>query len=357
MSKARQLADNGAAISNRNLIINGAMNVAQRSTSVSGLGADANAYQTVDRWRFLTNGTAGRYTLSQATDAPSGFGFSTKIDVTTADTSIAAGEYFFFRQLLEGQDLQQLNKGTSDAKKITVSFFVKGNANATYLVELEDADNGRLNSQTFNVTTSWTKIVKTFTADTTGALDNDNANSFNLGFWLHAGSTFTSGTHAAGWLSNATTGNRVPSSITSIFDSTDREFYITGIQMEIGEHATPFEHKTFGKDLVESRRYYTTHEFSGQEFVNIEANTATHKFCGFPLPGNMRTTPSVTLPSGMTGGAVSGLTGTVSAVTVTSTQENRCAFRVTMSEATGTARAVHHCDTFDADVATMDAEL
>ena len=357
MSKARQLADNGLATSNRNMIINGAMNVAQRSTSVSGLGADANAYQTVDRWRFLTGNTAGRYTLSQATDAPSGFGFSTKIDVTTADTSIAAGEYFFFRQLLEGQDLQQLNKGTSDAKKITVSFFVKGNANATYLVELEDADNGRLNSQTFNVTTSWTKIVKTFTADTTGALDNDNANSFNLGFWLHAGSTFTSGTHAAGWLSNATTGNRVPSSNTSIFDSTDREFYITGIQMEIGEHATPFEHKTFGKDLAESRRYYTTHEFSGQEFVNIEANTATHKFCGFPLPGNMRTTPSVTLPSGMTGGAVSGLTGTVSAVTVTSTQENRCAFRVTMSEATGTARAVHHCDTFDADVATMDAEL
>jgi len=293
MSKARQLADNGLATSNRNMIINGAMNVAQRSTSVSGLGADANAYQTVDRWRFLTGNTAGRYTLSQATDAPSGFGFSTKIDVTTADTSIAAGEYFFFRQLLEGQDLQQLNKGTSDAKKITVSFFVKGNANATYLVELEDADNSRLNSQTFNVTSSWTKIVKTFTADTTGALDNDNANSFNLGFWLHAGSTFTSGTHAAGWLSNATTGNRVPSSNTSIFDSTDREFYITGIQMEIGEYATPFEHKTFGQDLAECQRYYFKFlEGNNQEIGVGWYYSSSHISFMFQYPTTMRATPT-----------------------------------------------------------------
>jgi len=263
MTKAAELAKMGEVLTNsqiggrRNIAYNGGQQIAQRSTSVTGLGADANAYQTVDRWKFLTNGTAGRYTLSQSTDTPNGFGFSTKIDVTTADTSIAAGEFFFFRQLLEGQDVQQLKKGTSDAEKVTVSFFVKGNANATYLVELEDADNGRLNSQTFNVTTSWTRVIKTFTADTTGALDNDNANSFNLGFWLHAGSTYNGGTHTSNtWASNATTANRVPSGNTSIFDSTDREFYITGIQMEVGEQATPFEHRSLGEELGLCERYF-----------------------------------------------------------------------------------------------------
>ena len=302
MSKARQLADNGAATPNRNLIINGAMTVAQRNTSVSGLGADNNDYETVDRWRFLTGNTAGRYTLSQATDTPSDFSFSTKIDVTTADTSIAAGEYFFFRQLLEGKNVQQLNKGTSDAKKITVSFYVKGNANATYLVELEDADNSRLNSQTFNVTSSWTKIVKTFTADTTGALDNDTANSFNLVFWLHAGSTYTSGTHSSNtWASNVSA-NRVPSSNTSIFDSTDREFYITGIQMEIGEYATPFEHKSFIQDLEECYRYYHNSYVPGTypgaaNALNADCTLQTAWNDGnapFPhFPKEMRGAPSV----------------------------------------------------------------
>ena len=144
MSKAAELANligninAGGGGVNRNVIINGNMSVAQRNTSVTGLGADANAYQTVDRWRFLTANTAGRYTLSQDADSPEGFGPSTKIDVTTADTSIAAGEYFFFRQLLEGQNVQQFKKGTSSAVPITVSFYVKGNANATYLVDVRN---------------------------------------------------------------------------------------------------------------------------------------------------------------------------------------------------------------------------
>jgi len=262
MSKAAELANligninAGGGGVNRNVIINGAMNVAQRSTSVTGLGADANTYQTVDRWRFLTGSTAGRYTLSQDTDSPEGFGSSTKIAVTTADTSIAAGEYFFFRQLLEGQNVQQFKKGTSSAVPITVSFYVKGNANATYLVELEDADNSRLNSQTFNVTTSWTRVTKTFVADTTGVLDNDNANSFNLVFWLHAGSTYTGGTHTSNTWAGNVAANRVPSGNTSIFDSTSRTFFITGVQMEVGQNATEFEHEPYGVTKNKCLRYY-----------------------------------------------------------------------------------------------------
>ena len=358
MSKARQLADNGAATPNRNMIINGAMNVAQRGTSTTGIGI-TSGYFTVDRVKYFHGSgtdTAGRLTMTQTADGPSGFANCLKLACTTADTSIASDEQVILQvNLIEGQNLQRIKKGTSDAEEITVSFYVKGNASATYCCEVFDLDNSRQASKTFAVTTSWNRIELTFPADTTGAYDDDNAASFVLNIWIHAGSNYTSGTLSQTWTSN-TAANRAVG-ISSFFDSTDRTFFLTGVQMEVGSSATPFEHKPFGQDLAESRRYYTTHEFSGQEFVNIEANTATHKFCGFPLPGNMRTTPTVTLPSGMTGGAVSGLTGTVSAVTVTSTQETRCAFRVTMSEATGTARAVHHCDTFDADVATIDAEL
>ena len=302
MTKAAELAKMGEVLTNgqiggrRNIIYNGGQQIAQRSTSETGLGADANAYQTVDRWRFLTGSTAGRYTLSQSTDAPNGFGFSTKIDVTTADTSIAAGEFFFFRQLLEGQDLQQLKKGTSDAEKVTVSFYVKGNANATYLVELEDADNGRLNSQTFDVTTSWTRVVKTFTADTTGVLDNDNANSFNLVFWLHAGSTYNGGTHTSNtWASNATTANRVPSGNTSIFDSTDREFYITGIQMEVGSQATPFEHRSFGEELALCQRYYAENNIA-KYTLNVIRQADNLKRGNIQFPTVMRASPSCAFP-------------------------------------------------------------
>ena len=321
MSKAAELAKwgevstNGQVSGRRNIVINGAMNVAQRSASVTGLGADANAYQTVDRFRFLTANTAGRYTVTQTADGPSGIANCTKIDVTTADTSIAAGEYFFFRQLFEGQDVQQLKKGTSDAEKITVSFYVKGNANATYLVELEDGDNSRLNSQTFNVTTSWTRVVKTFTADTTGALDDDNANSFNLGFWLHAGATYTGGTYASNtWASN-TAANRVPSDNTSIFDSTDRTFFITGVQMEVGSVATPFEHRSFGEELQLCNRYFSSsYAYGTAAGSNVGTGTSTATPIGHmsrggshnPLgqyiqPTPMRASPTIVIYNPVTG--------------------------------------------------------
>ena len=117
---------------NRNLIINGAMKVAQRGTSSTGLGASAG-YFTVDRYNSAFSGTAGRLTMTQDSSAPSGFANSVKLDVTTADTSVAAGEYFIFQQRIEGQNLQQFAKGTSDAKPFAVSFYVKGNASATYV--------------------------------------------------------------------------------------------------------------------------------------------------------------------------------------------------------------------------------
>ena len=261
MTKAAELAKMGEVLTNsqiggrRNLLFNGAMQVAQRATSVTGLGADGSTYNTLDRFKNVVGSTAGRFTQTQTADGPSGFANCLKIDVTTADTSIASGEYFILGQYLEGQDVQQLKKGTSDAEKVTVSFYVKGNASATYTLELEDSDNSRLNSQEFSVTTDWTRVTKTFVADTTGAFDDDNAVSLRLNIWLHAGSNFTGGTHTDNvW---HTTGNqRVGDNQTSIFDSTDRTFFLTGLQMEIGSQATPFEHRSFAEELALCQRYF-----------------------------------------------------------------------------------------------------
>jgi len=260
MSKAAELAaliGSQTAQSNRNLIINGAMNVAQRGTSSTGVGAaGASGYHNLDRYRIAFSSTAGALTMTQSavTDLP-GFANCMKFDCTTADTSIAAAEFFLVQQRFEGQNVQLLKKGTSSAEPITVSFYVKGNANATYTVELADADNGRLNSQEFSVTTSWTRVSKTFVGDTTGTLDDDNAHSFQCNIWIHAGSTYTGGTHTSNvW--HTATNQRIGENATSFYDSTDRTLEITGWQIEVGEVATPFEHRTFADDLTACERYY-----------------------------------------------------------------------------------------------------
>ena len=261
MSRARDLADLGSSadaggITGRNLIINGAMQVAQRSTSVADVGG-SSGYFTCDRWRVDTGNTAGRLTMSQAsvTDL-AGFANALKLDVTTSDTSIASGEVFRVGQRIEGQNLQQIAKGTASAKALTLSFYVKGNAAATYVAQLKDADNTRANTQNFSVTTSWTRVELTYVADTTGTLGDDNANSLEVMFWLHGGSDFTSGTFASNTWASETNANNYAGSNTSIFDSTDRELFITGVQLEVGETATPFEHRSFGDELLRCQRYF-----------------------------------------------------------------------------------------------------
>jgi hypothetical protein len=304
MSKAAELAKwgevstNGQVSGRRNIIINGGMQVAQRATSSAGLGA-SDGYYTVDRFGLNFSGTDSRLTMTQ--DSPtdlSGFTKALKLDCTTADTSIAAGEYIQLHYRIEGQDLQQLKKGTSDAEKITVSFYVKGNASATYTCEIEDVDNNRYNSQEFSVTTSWTKVTLTYNADTTGVLDNDNGQSMAINFWLHVGSNFTSGTHTDNvWHTTAT--QRVGDNQTSFADSTDRTFFLTGVQLEVGSQATPFEHRSFGEELALCQRYY--HEQgnyppspnSGYEGFFVGASFDASGVRGVMyLPTTMRTTPT-----------------------------------------------------------------
>tara|TARA_R100001510_G_scaffold47484_1_gene44832 strand:+ start:199 stop:1293 length:1095 start_codon:yes stop_codon:yes gene_type:complete len=240
---------------NRNVIINGAMQVAQRGTSFTGLGGSTGAVYTLDRFNTFDSATAGRATVTQDTSAPNGFGNSLKIACTTADTSVAAGEAFMLTQRIEGQNLQQFAKGTSAAKEFTLSFYVKGNASATYVCELFHAGASRQISKTFSVTTDWTRVILTYPADTTSAFANDNTGVLYLQIFLHAGSNFTSGTlNSTSWASN-TNANRAVG-IDSFFDSTSRTFFITGVQLEVGDTATDFEHRSFGDELARCQRYY-----------------------------------------------------------------------------------------------------
>ena len=259
----------------RNILYNGEMKVAQRSASETGLGA-ASGYFTLDRWQMLVGATsAGRFTMAQVADGPAGFANCMKFTTTTADTSIAAGEYLLLTQLIEGQDLQQLKKGTASAEQVTVSFWVKGNAAAVYVYELQDVDNNRVIQQSFAVTTSWNRIELTFAADTTGAFGDDNGSSLYINIWLHAGSTYAGGTFASNTWTSITQANRAAvDGFTSIFDATSRTLFITGVQMEIGATATEFESRSYGEELALCQRY----------FEKVAYNIASQDLCAFATP-------------------------------------------------------------------------
>ena len=309
MTKAAELAKwgevstNGQVSGRRNIVINGAMQVAQRSASVTGVGSDSG-YFTLDRMQILAAATAGRATMTQTADGPSGFANCLKLDCTTADTSIAAGEYIIINYRIEGQDLQQIKKGTSDAESITISFYVKGNANATYMLEVSDTDNSRVNQNQFAVTTDWNRIEITLAPDTTGAFTDDNGLSMEIKFWLHSGSTFNSGTYTANTWASQTNANRAVG-ITSFFDSTDREFFITGLQLEVGSVATPFEHRSFGEELALCQRYYYDPKLSSGNYwwlhPIVTDSTGSYRRGSFPLPTAMRADPTATL-TGATNG-------------------------------------------------------
>ena len=314
MSKAAELANligninAGGGGVNRNVIINGAMNVAQRGTSSTGLGANTDAttrYQTIDRFGIDVEGTTlGRYTMTQDSSAPEGFANSLKLACTTADTSIGAAELVTLSQIIEGQNLQHFCKGTSSAKSYAVSFYVKGNASATYVCELFDGDNSRHVAKTFSVTTDWTRVELSFPADTAGAFDDDANASLYLQIFLHAGSNFNSGTLPATWASKTNANRAVGGN--SFFDSTARTFFITGVQLEVGQNPTSFEHEPFETTLRKCQRYYAhtygygntvgasfNQSYGGMIYIIGTGNYGCSVEWKFPV--EMRATPTVDL--------------------------------------------------------------
>ena len=295
MSKAAELAaliGSQTALSNRNLIINGAMQVSQRGTSFDG----AEQY-LCDRWRFGRQTDGYNLGWSQSTTAPDGFANSLKMNVTTADTSLNANVFALVQQRFEGQNLQMLKKGTSAAESVTVSFYVRSAKTGTYILELIDKDNSDRHiskSYTINSANTWEYKSITFEGDTTGALDNDVNRSLDVNWWLASGSDRNSGTLATSWQAFDDTDRAVGQ--VNIFDSTSNDWYITGVQMEVGEQATAFEHRSFGDELARCQRYYyesggtATNDWGQKGYQsanNYSANTLQH-------PVAMRAAPTGT---------------------------------------------------------------
>ena len=283
----------------RNMIINGGMNICQRATSATGVGA-TEGYQVQDRYDISVGGTAtaGRFTVTkETTDVPDGFNSAMKLDCTTADTSVAAGEFLSITQHIETSICNRLASGTSSAKQVTLSFYAKANANATYVVQLlNNKHSGYIhNNRTFNVTTSYQRFSITFQADTTAdsKFDGDQTVAgLSVSFILHAGSDFTSATLASDWATGAT--NRAAGA-DSFYDSTDNTFFLTGVQLEVGDTASDFEHLTSTEDLALCQRYYVKY-YSGTLYARLGiasnlSTTAAEVYNYLPVP--MRDNPSL----------------------------------------------------------------
>ena len=238
----------------RNIIINGDMSIAQRGTSQASI---TSTQYLLDRHLFNIVGQ-GTWTMSQDTDVPSGQGFynSFKLACTTADASPAAADYLQYQHRLEGQMLQYIKKGTSNAESLTCSFWVKSNKTGTYIAELYDIDNTRQISKSYTIDSAdtWEKKTLTFVGDTTGALDNNNARSFDLNLFFGAGSDRSSGTLNTSWGANVQA-NRAVGQV-NLADSTSNYINITGVQLEAGTTASDFEFLPYDVNLGRCQRYY-----------------------------------------------------------------------------------------------------
>ena len=315
----------------RNLIINGDMSQSSRGTSKTTAGS---GYHTVDRWRLSKSLTAD-FDMAQSTDVPSGQGFakSLKLDCTTANASPSASNVFYLEQRFEGQNLQYLKFGTSNAEQLTLSFWVKSNKTGTWIAELVDSDNALQVSQSYTINSAdtWEKKILTYPANTSNSFDNDNARSLTVFFWLVSGSDYTSGTLQTTW-GNTATGRAVGQ--VNHADSTSNNFYITGIQLEAGTTASDFETLPTGVNLMRCQRYYQksydiasspgTVTNNGALWTNIIRNASNQNYWDVRCYQTMRSSPTVSTystTSGVSGNFRNVTDSTTNASAVSNTSE------------------------------------
>jgi hypothetical protein len=293
MTRARDIADlAGAAdagtVTGDNIIINGDMAVSQRGTSFT---TPSSSTYTLDRWRVI-HSSDGAVDVSQSTTAPPNFKNSLKLDVTTADTSLASSQYYIVQQRIEGQNLAHLNYGSSDAKQVTISFWVRSNKTGTYHVEIQTDDSEELARQyTIDAANTWEYKTLTWIANTDHTIPEDNTVGLNVYWWLAAGDTFDGSPIATTWANNT---NRVNGQ-TNFLDSTSNEFYITGCKMEAGSTATPFQHESYAENLTKCQRYYYRIQAGSnyQRFMHIQSASTSNAQGTLTLPTEMRAEPTI----------------------------------------------------------------
>lgn len=283
----------------RNMLYNGAMVVNQRGFTSA---ASTSTGYSVDRWTNAGSNDAV-VAIGQSNSAaaqPTGQGFTNSLHwrVTTADSSLAAGQYALIQQRLEGYDVQRIKKGSSNAEPVTLSFWVRSSKIGTYIVELADNDNTRKVSRSYTIdgTNTWEKKILTFPADTTGAFDNDNSSSLEIYWWLAAGSDFTSGTLNTSWAAPSNT-NRAVGQV-NFLDTAGAQFNITGCQLEVGPNATDFEFRSYGDELRLCQRYYYRDTYTVvsnvEHFLFYGSMYGTTQLEGvYSFPVEMRSAPTL----------------------------------------------------------------
>ncbi len=279
----------------RNIIINGDMSIAQRGTSTSGV-TTSDGYYACDR--FYTQTDTGTWTISQSTDTPSGQGFakSLKLDCTTAGTGNA--DEVMIRQKVEGQNLQYLKYGTSNADSLTCSFWIKSNKTGTYSLAMANFNTTQNRVVSFAYTIdsadTWEKKTITIPGDTSQNFDNTNGENLVL-FWLFsAAGGFTSGGVSNTWINYSAT-NFAPSNLAGLGGSTDDEVYITGVQLEAGTSASDFEFLPVDVNLGRCQRYYVNNiQIGGAGYATNSGQNARARTTVI-FPTTMRATPSTSV--------------------------------------------------------------
>tara|TARA_A100001015_G_scaffold321082_1_gene450019 strand:- start:693 stop:1727 length:1035 start_codon:yes stop_codon:yes gene_type:complete len=287
MSKAAELAaliGSQTALSNRNLVINGAAEVYQRGASQTA----HNSY-SVDRWQ-LKNTSGATCTHEQSTDAPAPF--KNSIKYTAGGTSCSAAQVAGIAQRMEGTSITSIGLGTSAAQPVTLSFYVKSSVTGTYAVSMRNNDTNQsfINTYTISSANTWEYKKVTFDARTTGTWLTTTGIGVRLWFDLGSGSNFD-GT-AGSW----TTDNHLTvSSQADVVGTSSATWFVTGVQLELGEVATPFEHRSFADDLALCQRYYQTMARGAMG----GAYSSTQWIGGGNFNTPMRATPTASQPSGV----------------------------------------------------------
>ena len=263
---------NGTQIGGRrNKIINGGMIVSQRQTS----STDSNVF-VVDRFQAqVTQMDELAQTLEQSSDAPDGFGKSIKITTTTPESSIASNEQFRIQTKLEGQDFQDLVYGSSSAKTITISFYVKASVTGTFgFTVYRNESTARVITAPYTISSAdtWERKIITIPGDTAGAaITNDTAERFRLMWGLAAGANFN--TASASW-GNYSSANLLGGHVTnSLVTTNNATWQLAGVQLEVGSQATPFEHRSYQDEFQRCERYYEQHEPSNFVMGRYSAGT------------------------------------------------------------------------------------
>ena len=281
----------------RNLIINGDMRIDQRNAGASVILPSNTNYYTIDRFAFTIN-QASKMSAQQVTDAPTGFVNSLKVTTTSAYT-VTASDYFSVRQDIEGQNISHLDWGSSNAKTVTLSFYVKSSLTGTFGGSLKNSAGTKAYPYTYTIDSAntWERKTITIEGETTGTWLTTNGRGIMVYFGLGVGSTFsgTSGSWASSNYLSAT-------GATSVVGTSGATWQVTGVQLEVGDTATPFEHRPYDMELARCQRYYyqinNSATTTDSTFALGNSGGGTNLFnCTTPLPVTMRTTPSISASS------------------------------------------------------------